>query len=69
MCVCVRVKYDYYKSDIIFSSRMGSGPLCNVLYKKQKEPLHQESQISERRQHTDTDRQTGEEQGEKNEGW
>lgn len=30
------LKYDYYKSDTIFSSRMGSDPLCNVLCKKNR---------------------------------
>lgn len=38
MCVCV--KYDYYKSNTVSSSGMGSDPLCNVLYKsEQKESL------------------------------
>lgn len=38
MSVCV--KYDYYKSNTVSSSGMGSDPLCNVLYKSgQKESL------------------------------
>jgi len=31
------VKYDYYKSNIMFLSVMGSDPLFNVLYKSEQE--------------------------------